>query len=98
MQRIPTLRHAYALLAAAAVLVSASSSGGAARAQSHRTLTKTDIDRWMTELSNWGRWGKADQAGTVNLITPAKRKAAAQLVREGFSVSLARDADKLKAV
>src|SRR5438046_2130749 len=52
----------------------------------------------MKELSNWGRWGKADQAGTVNLITPDKRKAAAQLVREGFSVSLARNADKLKAV
>ncbi len=98
MQRIPILRHAYALLATAAVLVSAFSTGGAARAQSHRTLTKTDIDRWMTELSNWGRWGKADQAGTVNLITPAKRKAAAQLVREGFSVSLARNADKVKAV
>src|SRR5438552_2921737 len=27
----------------------------------------------MTELSNWGRWGKDDQAGTINLITPAKR-------------------------
>jgi kynurenine formamidase len=51
----------------------------------------------MTELSNWGRWGKGDQAGTVNLITPEKRKAAAQLVREGFSVSLARDADQVKS-
>jgi hypothetical protein len=59
---------------------------------------RAEIDRWMTELSNWGRWGKADQFGTVNLITPEKRKTAAQLVREGFSVSLARIADKLKAV
>ena len=24
----------------------------------------------MTELSNWGRWGKDDQIGTLNLITP----------------------------
>ena len=31
----------------------------------------------MTELSNWGRWGKEDQMGAVNLITPAKRKQAA---------------------
>jgi kynurenine formamidase len=61
-------------------------------------LTKADIDRWMHELSNWGRWGKADQAGTFNLITPAKRKLGARLVAEGFSVSLARDADKIKSV
>ena len=49
----------------------------AAFAQSPRTVSKADVERWMTELSNWGRWGKQDQVGTVNLITPAKRKAAA---------------------
>lgn len=58
-----------------------------------RNLTKEDVDRWMTELSNWGKWGKDDQAGTINLITPAKRKAAAALVREGVSVSMSLDAD-----
>ena len=58
-----------------------------------QNLTKEDVDRWMTELSNWGKWGKDDQAGTINLITPAKRKAAAALVREGVSVSMALDAD-----
>jgi kynurenine formamidase len=52
----------------------------------------------MKELSNWGRWGKSDQTGTVNLITPAKRKQAAALVKEGFSVSLARDTEKTKAI
>jgi kynurenine formamidase len=61
-------------------------------------LTKADIEQWMKELSNWGRWGKDDQKGTVNLITPAKRKQAAALVKEGFSVSLARDTEKDKAV
>src|SRR3954447_8495496 len=59
-----------------------------------RNLTKADIDRWLKELSNWGRWGKDDQAGTINLITPAKRKQAAALVKEGFSVSMSLDADK----
>lgn len=54
-------------------------------------LTKTDVDRLMNELSNWGRWGKEDQLGAVNLITPAKRKQAAALVKEGVSVSLARE-------
>jgi len=34
----------------------------------------------------------------MNLITPAKRKEAATLVKEGFSVSLASDADTVKAV
>jgi kynurenine formamidase len=58
-----------------------------------RDLTREDVDRWMSELSNWGRWGKDDQAGTVNLITPATRKAAAAEVREGVSISLALDAD-----
>src|SRR5262245_15449821 len=66
-------------------------------AQSPRQLTKADVDRWMKELSNWGRWGKDDQVGTINLITPAKRKQAAALVREGISVSLARNAETEKA-
>ncbi len=56
-------------------------------------LTKADIDGMMKELSNWGRWGKDDQKGTINLITPAKRKQAAAEVKEGVSVSLARDTD-----
>jgi kynurenine formamidase len=42
-------------------------------------------------LSNWGRWGDDDQLGTLNLITPAKRIAAAELVRVGTTVSLAWD-------
>ena len=58
-----------------------------------RNLTKDDIERWMTELSNWGKWGRDDQAGTVNLITAAKRKSAAALVRDGVSVSASLDAD-----
>src|SRR5580693_8026499 len=56
-------------------------------AQSDHKVTKADIDRWMTELSNWGRWGKDDQLGTLNLITPAKRREAAALVKEGYTVS-----------
>ena len=60
-------------------------------------LDKAAIDRWMKELSNWGRWGKDDQRGAVNLITAAKRKQAAALVREGVSVSLSRDTEKEKA-
>ena len=62
-----------------------------------RPATTADFDRWMKELSNWGRWGKDDQRGTLNLITPASRQAAARLVLEGFAVSLSRDAEKEQA-
>jgi kynurenine formamidase len=60
-------------------------------------LKASDIDEMMRDLSNWGRWGKDDQRGTLNLITPAKRKQAAALVQEGVSVSLAHDFSTEKA-
>ena len=65
--------------------------------ESQHSLTKADVDRMMIELSNWGRWGKEDQLGAINLITPAKRKQAAALVKEGVSVSLAHDVEKERA-
>ncbi len=68
-----------------------------ARATNH-VVTDAEYERWKKDLSNWGRWGKDDQIGALNLITPAKRKQAAALVREGFSVSLAGDADTVKAI
>jgi kynurenine formamidase len=74
-----------------------SSSIQPAQAQSGRTATAAMVEGWMTELSNWGRWGKQDQMGAVNLITPAKRKQAASLVKDGVSVSLARNIETEKA-
>ena len=49
------------------------------------------FETWMEELSNWGRWGENDEMGAANLMTPAKRKEAAALVRSGTTVSLAHD-------
>jgi len=43
-----------------------------------------------------GPLGKDDQIGALNLITPAKRKQAAALVKEGVSVSMAGDLDTEK--
>jgi kynurenine formamidase len=63
-----------------------------------REITAPEYEGWKKSLSNWGRWGADDQIGALNLITAAKRKDAAALVREGFSVSLASDADTVKAV
>ena len=67
------------------------------RAQTSRTMTGADVDKLYQEVSNWGRWGKDDQLGALNLITPAKRKQAAMLVKEGVSVSLARNAEEVAA-
>ena len=60
--------------------------------------TKTDFLRAMEELSNWGRWGADDELGAANLITLEKRKAAASLVTEGISISLAHDVIEEDAV
>lgn len=67
-------------------------------AMAQRKMNKADIEKLVVELSNWGRWGKDDQLGTLNLITPAKRKASAALVKLGLSVSLARQAEEVAAL
>ena len=38
---------------------------------------------WKQEQTNRGWWGADDERGTLNLITPEKRRQAAALVREG---------------
>jgi hypothetical protein len=65
---------------------------------STHVVTPQEYERWKKDLSNWGRWGKDDEIGALNLITPDKRREAAALVKEGFSVSLAGDADTVQAV
>ena len=50
----------------------------------------TDYAAMYRDRRNWGRWGRDDQVGAVNLITPEKRAAAAALVRTGRTVSLSR--------
>ena len=51
------------------------------------TLTQADLNAMAQQVSNWGRWGAEDERGALNLITQAKRAAAASLVREGATVS-----------
>jgi kynurenine formamidase len=52
--------------------------------------SEAEVTGYLKTLSNWGRWGADDQLGTLNLITPAKRLAAARLVRDGVPVTCAR--------
>src|SRR5687768_3997997 len=53
-----------------------------------RLVTMDTLRRWEKELSNWGRWGKDDQRGLLNLITPEKTRQALGLVTEGRTVTL----------
>ena len=80
------------VLAAAAVIIQgvhAAQQAGSAGPE-RASVTKAQADRWMTELSNWGRWGKDDQLGALNLITPQKRQQAMALAKTGTVVSLER--------
>ena len=61
-------------------------------------ITEAQYEGWLENLSNWGRWGPDDEIGALNLITPAKRRAAAALVQEGITVSLARTAQTQEGV
>jgi kynurenine formamidase len=69
----------------------------AAGSNARPVVTKAQYERWKTELSNWGRWGKEDQRGALNLITQGKRRQAASLVKDGITVSLAGDVNTVKA-
>ena len=47
------------------------------------TVGREAIDVASAKLSNWGKWGAADQIGTLNYITPADVVRAASLIRTG---------------
>ena len=92
-----TRRTVSGVSVAAALVVALTAAAGWTQERPSLT-TEADFLRAMNELSNWGRWGPDDELGAANLITPAKRKAAAALVTEGISVSLAHDVIQEDAV
>ena len=53
------------------------------------TMTADEFDKLFNENRNWGRWGKDDTRGTINLITEVKRRQAAAAVKNGISVTVA---------
>jgi kynurenine formamidase len=79
------------MIGAAIMILFGGASSADAQTRPGGEVTRAQFDTWMTELSNWGRWGDDDQLGALNLITPAKRVAAARLVEIGRTVSMARD-------
>jgi kynurenine formamidase len=53
--------------------------------------TKADMRKLFDKVSNWGRWGKDDERGTLNYLTRERVAAGAKLVRSGRQVSCARN-------
>ena len=93
---VPVIALGALAIFTAAALRPASPSPQQARPQAHPStqdpsvlVTLETLEKWETELSNWGRWGPDDQRGTLNLITPEKTKAATRLVQDGVTVTLA---------
>ena len=80
-----------AAAALAAGLLSMWTAGPFAQSGAREAVSIAQFDRWMEELSNWGRWGEDDEIGAANLMTEAKRLEAASLVRTGETVSLSHD-------
>jgi kynurenine formamidase len=91
-------RQAIQRVAAAAAFSAVAESAGQAQTSTTHHETAEDFVQLMTQLSNWNRWGKDDQMGAVNLITPAKRREAVRLVKEGASFSMARNAEMVEAI
>ncbi len=93
------IRRAVSILVCTIGIAAALSGDGVSQESSLRPLvTEAQFETWQSSLSNWGRWGKDDELGTLNLITPAKRRAALALVKEGVPVSLSTNGFTEKAV
>ena len=57
---------------------------------SRQLPTKAEVDSYLRDRRNWGRWGDKGSAGAMNLITDEKRVSAVSLVKTGRTVSLSR--------
>ena len=79
------MRITVVFLFAFAVAVAAAPTAGPDRAPHNAD----EFDTLFQQVKNWGRWGADDQLGSANLVTAAKRKQAAALVKAGVTVSLA---------
>jgi kynurenine formamidase len=53
--------------------------------------TTAEMRKIFDSVSNWGRWGKEDERGTLNYLTAERIAAAGRLIRSGKQVSCARN-------
>src|ERR1700687_786240 len=99
IMRVRALSQAVSIVLCSLGITAAFVGDAASRGSPPRPLvSKAQYEAWQTQLSNWGRWGKDDELGTLNLITPAKRRAALDLVKEGVPVSLSTNTFTEKAI
>lgn len=85
-------QHATALVAASVMLVmfaDAPTSQSIEWTEKKGSWTAEEFDKMFNDLSNWGRWGKEDELGAVNMVTTEKTKQALKLATRGITVSLA---------
>jgi kynurenine formamidase len=61
-------------------------------------VSAEEFSSLFSTLSNWGRWGSADERGALNLLTPERVAAAARLVRDGVTISLSLPLNTIAAV
>jgi kynurenine formamidase len=92
-----SLRSPWGAVASLALVALVTGRASTEQAGDHPLVGKAQFEAWKKSLSNWGRWGKDDQLGALNLVIPAKRLEAAKLVRRGLTVSMARPADTEKS-
>ncbi len=89
------LAAALSIVSCAAVAAAAEAAGaspapaGPPVAAKAGRLSEAQFIALMERVSNWGRWGKTDTLGALNLITPATIRRAQTLIREGITVSCA---------
>jgi len=91
-----------ALIAGALSVAVAGQRGGESASTAAPTADRAprnaaEFDEMFQATTNWRRWGKAAQLGSANLVTDAKHKQAAALVKSGVSVSLAHNPLKERA-
>jgi kynurenine formamidase len=59
--------------------------------QVKQKLSQAEVIQLFSEISNWDKWGRDDERGTLNYITPRKVVEAGCLVKTGRVVSIAHD-------
>ena len=58
-----------------------------------RKLTRKDMSAAAEKYKNWGKWGPADEIGTLNYTSADDIIAATKLVKKGKVISLALNFD-----
>jgi kynurenine formamidase len=81
------MRNVIAAVFVAATIAPAFTVSGQAPAK-RSPVNAEEFDRLFQQVKNWGRWGAADELGSINLITSAKRKQALSYAKTGQTVSL----------